>query len=39
MRAVTGALLVELPGIEPAVESDVTCANAGLHYAKRRETT
>jgi hypothetical protein len=34
MRAVC-ALLMELPGIEPAVESDVTCANAGLHYAKR----
>jgi hypothetical protein len=32
-------LLVELPGIEPAIEITLTCRNAKLQYAKRREST
>jgi hypothetical protein len=31
--------MVELPGIEPAAENAMTCANAEFDDAKRRETT
>ena len=34
-----GLLSVELPGIEPATENDLTCGNACFDYAKRRENT
>jgi len=30
---------VELPGIEPATEIDLTCGNAGFQFVKRRENT
>jgi hypothetical protein len=30
---------VELPGIEPVTETNVTCGNAETNYAKQRETT
>jgi hypothetical protein len=30
---------VELPGIEPVTETNVTCGNAETNYAKLRETT
>jgi hypothetical protein len=32
-------LLLELPGIEQALENDLNCGNASLDYAKVRETT
>jgi hypothetical protein len=31
--------LVELPGIEPGVKIALNCEDAGLAYAKRRQTT
>jgi hypothetical protein len=31
--------LVELPGIEPAAKSSVTCEKTEFDYAKRREKT
>ena len=37
--ALTSYLIVELPGIEPVTETNVTCGNAEYNYAKRRETT
>lgn len=37
--ALTCIFPVELPGIEPAPEIAMTCVNAQLEYAKRREST
>jgi hypothetical protein len=33
------SFLVELPGIEPAAKSGVTCGNAQFDDAKQREST
>jgi len=38
-RETRTASLVEVPGIEPVAEIDLTCANTELKYAKRRERT
>jgi hypothetical protein len=35
----SAALVVELPGIEPAAIGPMTCGNAGIDNARRRETT
>jgi hypothetical protein len=37
--ALTCIFPVELPGIEPATEIQLTCRNAEFDYAKVRETT
>jgi hypothetical protein len=39
MGHISAALLVELPGIEPAAEIVLTCGNVEIPYAKRREST
>jgi hypothetical protein len=38
-RRISAALMVELPGIEPATKSRFTCENAEFDDAKQRETT
>jgi hypothetical protein len=39
LSALTSDFLVELPGIEPATEIDLTCGNAETDDAKVREMT
>src|ERR1700722_221127 len=38
-RSRSGPSFVELPGIEPGSDIGLSCANAGIGYAKRRGST
>jgi len=39
LEALASVFSMELPGIETGTKISLTCGNAGLDYAKRREST